>query len=427
MASFLNIIRQIRIATQAPTPANVAAVVTTDYTDLLSKLMDSEYSFAEGRMPLKSLLNLLTSRVGVVESGVADLSGSIVPSINSAVSTINAGLSSYALASDLSAVSSSLASYALAGDVSAISTSILSYAPLADVQTISSFVAAEAAKFVDLSGVVTGVISTTGVLSLDAANAAAVATAASLAAAEASAALVLNELNDVATLGSVSSLSLVVSDLSGVVSTLVGAPGFDSAAIEAAIADLSGNRVANVEAGVAGAFASISNLQVQLGTAESAISTKVEQEAFNTFNTQVNTALENFSAVIGSKANITDVDFKGVRSKNVSYYYDVAVWSAESLSSGTPQLSAGQQAEAGSLVVVKTLASDDATANAVHLSSPGSLSPSDGDLRRFANVGENVLRIKDSDSVVVAELVAGEAAGIMWVATTSEWILVSGF
>jgi len=422
---FLLIVQQLQNVSSQPTVPN-ATVVATDYGELLSKLMDTQYSFSEGRMPLKSLLNLLSSRVGVVEGEVADLSGSIVPTINGAVSTINASLSSYALASDLSAVSSSLASYALSSDVSAISSALLSYAPLADLQSLSSIVNANGLVVTDLSGHVSTLVATTATLALDEATQNALLLATALQASTIQASLVLNELNDTATIGSVSTLSAVVADLSGVVSTIVSNP-FDATSITNAIEDLSGNRVANVEAGVTGAFASISNLQVQLGTAEGAISTKVEQEAFNTFNLQVNTALDNFNAVIGSKANITDVDYKGVRSKNVAFYYDPSVWSSDALVAGTPQLSAGQQAEAGSLVVVKTLADNNPTSNAVHLSSPGSLSPSDGDLRRFVNVGANVLRIKDSDGVVLAELVAGESAGIMYNATTAEWILISGF
>jgi hypothetical protein len=426
MADFLQVVQQLQTISTAPTVPNATAVAT-DYGELLGKLMDTEYSFgASGRMPLKSLLNLLSSRVGVVESGVADLSGSIVPSINSAVSTINAGLSSYALASDLSAVSTSLASYALGSDVSAISTALLSYAPLADLQSVSTIAQSNASVIVDLSGHVSTLIATTATLALDEATQNALLLATALQASTIQASLVLNELNDTATIGSVSSLSAVVSDLSGVVSGLMANP-FDATAIESAIADLSGNRVATLEGSVAGVFVSLSGLDGRVASAESAITTKVEQSAFNDATTNIYDQLTNLGSAIGQKANITDVDFKGVRSKNVAFYYDPSVWSSDALTAGTPQHSAGQQAEAGSLVVVKTLASDNATANAVHLSSPGALSPSDGDLRRFANVGENVLRIKDSDGVVVAELVAGETAGLMYLAVTNEWVLVSGF
>lgn len=414
-------IQQLQTISTAPTVPN-ATVSATDYGELLGKLMDTDYSFASGRMPLKSLLNLLTSRVSVVEGEVVDLSANLLPSINGAVSTIQAGLSSYALASDLSSVSSSLASYALSADVSALSTSLLNYAPLADVQTISSLVAGNAGVVMDLSGHVSSLIATTGLLSLDQANTDALAVANSLVASTIQASLVLNELNDVATLGSVSSLSLVVADLSGVVAGLVSAPGFDATAITNALADLSGVRVASLESSVSMLAQNLSTTDGNVGALQSDVAGKVAQSDFNTYSTGIQGQLDGINGGLALKANISDVDYKGVRTKNVTYFYDPSAWSGDALTGGTPQVSAGLQAEAGVLVVVKTLADNNVTANAVHLSN---VTPEEGVLRRFLNVGENKLYIKDSAGAVLAELIAGEGAGLCWAG--GAWVLKTGF
>ena len=418
---FLQVIQQLQTISTAPTVPN-ATVSATDYGELLGKLMDTDYSFASGRMPLKSLLNLLTSRVSVVEGEVVDLSANLLPSINGAVSTIQAGLSSYALASDLSSVSSSLASYALSADVSALSTSLLNYAPLADVQTISSLVAGNAGVVMDLSGHVSSLIATTGLLSLDQANTDALAVANSLVASTIQASLVLNELNDVATLGSVSSLSLVVADLSGVVAGLVSAPGFDATAITNALADLSGVRVASLESSVSMLAQNLSTTDGNVGALQSDVAGKVAQSDFNTYSTGIQGQLDGINGGLALKANISDVDYKGVRTKNVTYFYDPSAWSGDALTGGTPQVSAGLQAEAGVLVVVKTLADNNVTANAVHLSN---VTPEEGVLRRFLNVGENKLYIKDSAGAVLAELIAGEGAGLCWAG--GAWVLKTGF
>ena len=378
-------------------------------------------------MPLRSIFSQLYTRVGAVEASVVDVSANVLPAVNSAVASIQAGLSSYALASDLSGVSASLSNYALASDLSGVSASLSNYALDADLSALSTIVAAEGVKLVDLSGAVSGVIATTGLLSLEDANQAALLAAASLSASTIAANLVLNELADSAVASSVSALTAVVTDLSGVVSTLSAAPGFDSTALEAAIADLSGVRVASLEASVSGLAQSLSQTDGNVGALQTAVAGKVSQDAFNSFNLQVNTAVENLGSAIAAKADASAVEARGVRSKNVVYVYQPEIWSADAAVSGTPQLAAGQASEGGSLVVVHTMSPDNATRNAVHLSSPGSLSLSDGDLRRFCNTGAEVLRIKDSNGVVLAELLGGEVAAIMWLAASSEWVLVSGF
>jgi len=83
MADFLQIIQQLQIVSSAPTVPS-ATVAATDFGELLSKLLDTEFSFPEyGRMPFKSALARVFGQV-------TDLSGVRLPALSAANAVLEA-------------------------------------------------------------------------------------------------------------------------------------------------------------------------------------------------------------------------------------------------------------------------------------------------------------------------------------------------
>ncbi len=356
-----------------------------DYTAILSTLLGTEINLEGGiRMPLRSLLAQTISTLSAARSDIADLSGVRVPAVASSVSALQTSLASYALSSDLQAVSGAVTT--AVGDIAAINAQIPSFA-------LASAVAA-------LGADVAGLISTTGVLALDEANTAALAAAASLSASTIAADLVLNSLSDVAALGSISTLSAVVSDLSGNVRPRVAAlealPAYDPTPVIASIsaaqatADGAASAAAAAQVTADGAVSAAAAAQVTADGAAAAVLTKEDKGA----RASLQVGLYDASSLGGDSA--------------AAYAY---IW----------EFLLAPIVDAGKLLCFKTT---DGERNAVRDVCYMPSGPAEGTLRRFANVGGNRLDVY-ADGAVVAEILPGEVVGLIF--TSGAWMLATGF
>lgn len=105
------------------------------------------------------------------------------------------------------------------------------------------------------------------------------------------------------------------SDIAGVaarVSTLEQAPAFDPTPLQAAIAaKADAAALTDAVAQINSQAAVIGQVADSVATVSNALGTKVEQEAFNILNLQVNAFVESTNAGFATKANVADVEAKG--------------------------------------------------------------------------------------------------------------------
>jgi hypothetical protein len=234
-------------------------------------------------------------------------------------------------------------------------------------------------------------------------------------------------------------LSADLSALDTRVVSLEGAPGFDSTALVASIADVSG-RVGAVDARVVTleghdvyvasiVAADIATAQSAADLADSkavAARAVADQAALDVAAAQADADAAQSAAdaaqaaADAAQATADGKEDKGLRPAVQVHFYNTAAASPEEATAGTVQAAAGAAAAAGKLVAVLT-ADANTTRNSVTLPA----SPAEGAKFAFINVGADPLSIKDASGTEVAELIAGEAQSLLYI--NGAYVLAPGF